>query len=190
MLEIIGLIGMDSVMAKFNKSNLSEIRSEFLSSLDPTQPVPPLPKYMGGSEAQLLIGIKNTSLDPVWIKTLPSGVAVYRSVFRDMWGSNIIFAGPHKTFTDANRVCTINYSSIESRPIARNDGWSDDLLMHDLEYSVVINNDLCDLYPSARINFKLVYHPGTMSRTFWPLPSWPRSASYCTCFQCWLTQKS
>ena len=91
----------------------------------------------------MLIGIKNTSLDPVWIKTLPSGVAVYRSVFRDMWGSNIIFAGPHKTFTDANRVCTINYSGIESCPIARNDGWSDDLLMHDQEYSVVVNNDLC-----------------------------------------------
>ena len=91
----------------------------------------------------MLIGIKNTNLDPVWIKTLPSGVAVYRSVFRDIWRSNIIFAGPHKTFTDANRVCTINYSGIEPRPIARNDGWSDDLLMHDQEYSVVINKPLC-----------------------------------------------
>ena len=60
-----------------------------------------------------------------------------------MWGSNIIYAGPHKTFTDANRVCTINYSGIKSCPIARIDGWCDDLLMHDLEYSVVINNDLC-----------------------------------------------
>ena len=101
-------LGMDSVMAKFNKSNLSEIRSEFLSLLDPTQPVPPLPKYVRGSDSHLLIGIKNTSLNPVWIKTLPSGVAVYRSAFRDIWGSNIIFAGPHKTFTNANRGCAVN----------------------------------------------------------------------------------
>ena len=45
------------------------------------------------------LGIKNTNLDPVWIKTLPSGVAVYQSVFKDIWGSDLIFAGPHITFT-------------------------------------------------------------------------------------------
>ena len=37
----------------------------------------------GGSEEHLLLGIKNTNLDPVWIKTLPSGVVVYQSVV--MW---------------------------------------------------------------------------------------------------------
>ena len=70
-------------------------------------------------------------------------MAVYRSAFRDIWGSNIIFAGPHKTFTNTNRVCAINYGIVESRSIARNDGWNDDLVMHDQEYSVLINNDLC-----------------------------------------------
>ena len=55
-------LGMESVTAKFNKSNLSEICAEFLSSLDSTQPVPSLPKYVGGSDAHLLIGIKNTCL--------------------------------------------------------------------------------------------------------------------------------
>ena len=43
-------LGMDSVTAKFNKSDLSEICSKFLSSLDSTQPIPPLPKYVGGSD--------------------------------------------------------------------------------------------------------------------------------------------
>ena len=97
---------------------------------------------MGGSDAHLLVGIKNTNLDPVWIKTLSSGVAVYRSVFRDIWGSNLIFAGPHKTFTNVNRVCTISHSIVESHPIARNDGRNDDLLMHEQEYCVVMNTDL------------------------------------------------
>ena len=64
-------LGMDSVTARFNKSDLSEIRSEFLSSLDSIQDVPLLPKYVGGSDAHLLIGIKNTCLDPILINILP-----------------------------------------------------------------------------------------------------------------------
>ena len=72
----ISCLGMDSVTSKFNKYDLSEICAEFTSLSDPNQSVPPLPKYVGGSEVHLLLGIKNTNLDPVWIKTLPSGVAV------------------------------------------------------------------------------------------------------------------
>ena len=96
----ISCVGMDSVTSKFNKYDLSEICAKFTSLSDPNQSVPPLPKYVGGSEVHLLLGIKNTNLDPVWIKTLPSGVAVYQSVFKDIWGSDLIFAGPHKTFTN------------------------------------------------------------------------------------------
>ena len=51
---------------------------------------------IGVSEVHLLLGIKNTNLNPVWIKTLPSGQAVYQSVFKDIWGSDLIFAGPIK----------------------------------------------------------------------------------------------
>ena len=65
----------------------------------------------------MLVGIKNTNLDPIWIKTLPSGIAVYRSVFRDIWGSNLVFAGPHRTFSNVNRVCTISHSIVETHPI-------------------------------------------------------------------------
>ena len=82
---------------------------------------------MGDSDAHLLLGIKNTNLDPVWIKTLPSGVAVYRSVFRDIWGSNLIFAGPHKTFTNVNKACIINHSIFGTHPAARNDERGGDL---------------------------------------------------------------
>ena len=42
------------------------------------------------------------NLDPVLIKVLPSGVAVYLSPFKDVYGSRIIFAGPHKSFTRGN----------------------------------------------------------------------------------------
>ena len=72
----ISCLGMDSVTSKFNKYDLSEICARFTSLTDPNQSVPPLPKYVGGSEVHMLLGIKNTNLDPVWIKTLPSGVVV------------------------------------------------------------------------------------------------------------------
>ena len=50
----------------------------------------------------MLLGIKNTNLDPVLIKVLPSGIAVYLSPFEDIYGSRLIFAGPHKSFTKGN----------------------------------------------------------------------------------------
>ena len=46
-------VGKDSVMSKFNKYDLSEIYAEFTSLSDPNQSVPPLPKYVGGSEVHL-----------------------------------------------------------------------------------------------------------------------------------------
>ena len=63
-------------------------------------------------------------------------------MFRDIWGSNLIFAGPHKTFTNVIRVCTISHSIVETDPIARNDGRNDDLLMHDQKCCVVMNTDV------------------------------------------------
>jgi len=60
------------------------------------------PEKVGGSNVHLLLGIKNTSLDPVLMKVLPSGVAVYLSPFKDIYGSRLIFAGPNKSFTKGN----------------------------------------------------------------------------------------
>ena len=77
------------------------------------------------------------------IKILPSGVGVFRSAFRDMWGSNLIFAGPHKAFTNANRVNSANYSIIESCAITPINGWNDNLLMHNRDYSVPVNDRIC-----------------------------------------------
>ena len=60
-----------------------------------------LPQKVGGSKVHLLLGIKNTNLDPVLVKELPSGIAVYMSPFKDIFGSRLIFAEPHKSFTKA-----------------------------------------------------------------------------------------
>ena len=126
----ISCVGMNSVTLKFIKYDLSEICAKFTSLSNANQSVPLLPKYMGGSEVHLLLGIKNTNLDPVWIKTLPSGVAVYQSVFKDIWDSDLIFAGPHKTFTTGNKTSNINHvifgiHSVISEHEREDESWTD-----------------------------------------------------------------
>ena len=58
---------------------------------------------MGGSKVHLLLGVKNTRIQPILLRVLPSGVGVYLSQFKDIWGLRIIFAGPSKLFTLANK---------------------------------------------------------------------------------------
>ena len=55
------------------------------------------------SRVHLLLGVKNTRIQPTLIKVLPSGVGVYLSPFKEIWGSRIIFAGPNKEFARANK---------------------------------------------------------------------------------------
>ena len=91
-------IGMNDVTAGFGSYSLSEITREYREHAEPEEKNEVLPEKVGGSKVQLLLGIKNTKLDPVLLKILPSGVAVYRSPFKDVFGSRVIFRGPHKSF--------------------------------------------------------------------------------------------
>ena len=92
---------MDDVTEGFGTYDLSKICDEFKKNTDETEKQEILPKLLGGSKVHLLLGIKNTNLDPVLIKRLPSGIAVYWSPFKDVYGSRIIFAGPYKSFSES-----------------------------------------------------------------------------------------
>ena len=96
-------IGMDAVTTKFNEYDLREIGKEYRKSLAPGQQDVILPTKIGGSKVHLLIGIKNANLIPVLEKVLESWVAVFTSPFKDIFGSNKIFTGPHRLFTKANQ---------------------------------------------------------------------------------------
>ena len=96
-------IGMEVLTTEFRKYDLKEIVKKYKDSLSINDEGDLLPEYVGGSKVKLLIGIKNTNLVPVLIKTLKSGVGVHRSPFKDIFGSRIIFAGPHAAFTLGNR---------------------------------------------------------------------------------------
>ena len=89
---------MKDVTAGFGSYNLSEITREYREHTEPGEKDEVLPEKVGGSKVQLLLGIKNTRLDPVLLKILLSGVSVYRSPFKDVFGSRVIFGGPHKSF--------------------------------------------------------------------------------------------
>ena len=78
---------MDSVTAGFGKYDLEEVIKEYRSSATLEELDNILPETVGGSRVHLLLGIKNTRIQPTLIKVLPSGVGVYLSPFKDVWGS-------------------------------------------------------------------------------------------------------
>ena len=89
-------LGMDSVTNDFCKYDLTEI--EFRTKSTKCDKNAPLPTYAAGTNIKLLIGIRNNKLDPTLVEVLPSGIGVYKSPFFDIFGSNIIFEGPHAAF--------------------------------------------------------------------------------------------
>ena len=79
-------IGIEDITTEFRKYDLIDIIKEYKGTLNKDESNIPLPKYVGGGKVNLLIGIKNTNLVPILIKTLKSGVGVYKSPFRDILG--------------------------------------------------------------------------------------------------------
>ena len=94
---------MDDVTSEFAEYDLAETGKEFISTSTDQEKDYVLPKTVGGSKVHLLLGVKNTRILPVLLRVLPSGAGVYLSQFKDIWGSRIIFAGPSKSFTSANK---------------------------------------------------------------------------------------
>ena len=92
-------VGMENVTAGFGEYNLKEIAQEFRDSASQTEMEYVLPETVGGTKVHLLLGIKNTRIQLALLRVLPSGVRVYLSPFKVVWGSRIIFAGPNKVFT-------------------------------------------------------------------------------------------
>ena len=87
-------VGMKEVTTEFGKYDLEEINQEFLNNASSAEKNYILQKTVGGSKVHLLLGIRNTKIQSVLIKVLPSGVGVYLSPFKDVEGSRIIYAGP------------------------------------------------------------------------------------------------
>ena len=84
-------VGMKDITTEFGKYDLEEINQELFNNASSAEKNYILPKTVGGSKVHLLLGIRNTKIQPVLIKVLPSGVGVYLSPFKDVEGSRIIY---------------------------------------------------------------------------------------------------
>ena len=104
--------GVSLVTKKFPRYNLQEINKELLNSGALPKGQFTLPKYIGGKKVKLIVGIKDTELEPHCLFQLPSGVGVYKSPLTDMFGSNICYGGPHKIFSDVNKNCKGNLNHV------------------------------------------------------------------------------
>ena len=96
-------VGMKNVTADLGNYELEEIGQEFMSTASATEKEYILSKTVVGTKVYLLLGVKNTHVQPLLIRVLSSGVGVYLSPFKDLGGSRINFAGPSKVFTGANK---------------------------------------------------------------------------------------
>ena len=89
---------MNKVTSGFREYDLEEVIKEYTEFSQGEELEQALPKTVGGTKVHLLLGIKNTRLQPTLLKVLPSGVGVYQSPFKDVWGSRIMFADLTKFF--------------------------------------------------------------------------------------------
>ena len=105
--------GMKSITAGFPKYNLEEVNKEALEYAD-IHPSTPLPSYVGGDSIKLLIGLKNPELEPVCVLSLPSGIGLFKSVFKDIFGSVYCFGGPNRIVSDVHKKFSGNVNHIYS----------------------------------------------------------------------------
>ena len=71
----------------------------------------PLPRMTGGSEVELLIGLKLPTLQPTVIFSLPSGILVARAKLYDIYDSNVVFGGMSQTLDAHLRQTYVQLSS-------------------------------------------------------------------------------
>ena len=103
--------GIDPITSKFPKYDLTAINEEVKGSGRLPEGTA-LPHHIGGMEAGLLIGINSTGLEPYLSFQLPCGLGVYKSPLKDKFNSRYCYGGPHKVFSDANKMVGNNFNHV------------------------------------------------------------------------------
>ena len=63
-------------------------------------------------------------------------------MFKDIWGSDLIFAGPHKTFTDANKMSNINHVIYGIHSMIREPEHDVEQRTDEREYAMITNSEI------------------------------------------------
>jgi hypothetical protein len=106
--------GLGGLSDAFDRYDLKEINQEVKKSGKLQSGYQTLPKYIGGLPPKLLLGIKETGLQPELLFQLPSGLGVYRSQLKDKFGSRICYGGPHELFTKVNKKNGTHFNQINA----------------------------------------------------------------------------
>lgn len=102
------LLGMECISEKIPLIDLSEIVAEFRKHLVSSPLSKEIcPSYVGGSTIGMIIGIRQSLLFPTRLLVLPNGLQVWKSPIKDIFNSNLIFAGPHSSIRNAYNSCNL-----------------------------------------------------------------------------------
>ena len=94
---------LDRVTGKFPEFSLklaeNDIKGHCKKSGNDPKLLPRLPVTVGG-ETDIMIGIKYLKYFPKQILQLPSGLTIYKSLFKNKNGTEGVVGGPHQSFTN------------------------------------------------------------------------------------------
>ena len=92
---------MKSITSRFPLFSLQEafeeLQTEFMKT-NPYETLPKCDKAVGGSEVDIMLGIRYNRYFPVLLYSLPSGLGIYKAQFKSARGCQGILGGPHKAW--------------------------------------------------------------------------------------------
>jgi hypothetical protein len=141
---------MSSVAGPFPKHDLSKVNEELRNHDMYGHYVANdiLPDYVGGSKVHLLLGITLTA-QPTHLFTLESGISVFRSPFKDIFGSDICYGGSHESFKGSKLSPETNHAvlflnTMESVMMSVSHATSDTMKVHNDTLTSVMDYDSDD----------------------------------------------
>ena len=110
-------ICLDKITGTFPPYPLSEVETDIrqafaVSGGDPST-LPKLPKFVGGN-TDIMLGIQYLKYYPKKLFSLPNGLSIYESQFKNVDGSRGIVGGPHKVFSEVHKSLGGNHVSMSA----------------------------------------------------------------------------
>ena len=96
-----------------------DLNEEYRVGYPDHPPLPPVEKEIGGAPVDLMIGSRYLKYFPRLVFSLPSGLSIYRAVFKAAGGRSGVLGGPHHAWREAlknsNLISARSYLSQEMR---------------------------------------------------------------------------
>ena len=87
-----------------------DVWSGYISNGNNPKYLPKLPAFVGG-HTDFMIGVKHLRYYLEKVFQLPSGLAIYKSLFKNADGTRRVIGGPHRVFTEIETSHQVNVRS-------------------------------------------------------------------------------